>query len=134
MERVLFPRGRVCPDFRGTVMGLASAAHPTSPCTHTLGFTLGKWTCCIRGGLFSAINTVILCPLSKGMPAPSLSPIRWVVTLNSCKISLPSKGTRPLGTYRKEWGFPESSVGKNPPAMQETPVRFLGWEDPLEKG
>ena len=23
---------------------------------------------------------------------------------------------------------------KNPPAMQETPVRFLGWEDPLEKG
>ena len=23
---------------------------------------------------------------------------------------------------------------KNPPAMQETQVRFLGWEDPLEKG
>ena len=23
---------------------------------------------------------------------------------------------------------------KNPPAMQETPVRFLGLEDPLEKG
>ena len=23
---------------------------------------------------------------------------------------------------------------KNPPAMQETPVLFLGWEDPLEKG
>ena len=23
---------------------------------------------------------------------------------------------------------------KNPPAMQQTPVRFLGWEDPLEKG
>ena len=23
---------------------------------------------------------------------------------------------------------------KNPPAMQETPVRFLGSEDPLEKG
>ena len=23
---------------------------------------------------------------------------------------------------------------KNPPAMQETPVRFLGWTDPLEKG
>ena len=44
--------------------------------------------------------------------------------------------------------FPDSSVGifylmnrssliaqlvKNPPAMQETPVQFLGWEDPLEK-
>ena len=23
---------------------------------------------------------------------------------------------------------------KNPPAMQETPVHFLGWEDPLQKG
>ena len=23
---------------------------------------------------------------------------------------------------------------KNPPAMQETPVQFLGWEDPLEEG
>ena len=23
---------------------------------------------------------------------------------------------------------------KNPLAVQETPVRFLGWEDPLEKG
>ena len=23
---------------------------------------------------------------------------------------------------------------KNLPAMQETPIRFLGWEDPLEKG
>ena len=23
---------------------------------------------------------------------------------------------------------------KNLPAMQETPIQFLGWEDPLEKG
>ena len=23
---------------------------------------------------------------------------------------------------------------KNPPAMQESPVQFLGWKDPLEKG
>ena len=23
---------------------------------------------------------------------------------------------------------------KNPPAMQETLIQFLGWEDPLEKG
>ena len=22
---------------------------------------------------------------------------------------------------------------KNPPAMQETQIRFLGWEDPMEK-
>ena len=25
-------------------------------------------------------------------------------------------------------------ISKNPPAMQETPVWFLGWDDPLEKG
>ena len=33
-----------------------------------------------------------------------------------------------------ELGFPDSSLVKNPPAMQETPVQFLGWKDPLEKG
>ena len=30
-------------------------------------------------------------------------------------------------------GFPDSSVGKESTAMQETPVQFLGWEDSLEK-
>ena len=31
-------------------------------------------------------------------------------------------------------GFPGAQMVKNPPAVQETWVRFLGWEDPLEKG
>ena len=31
-------------------------------------------------------------------------------------------------------GFPGSSDGKNLPTMQETWVRSLGWEDPLEEG
>ena len=31
-----------------------------------------------------------------------------------------------------DW-FPAGSAMKNPPAMQETDVRSLGWEDPLEK-
>ena len=31
-------------------------------------------------------------------------------------------------------GFPMAQLVKNPPAMQETWVRYLGWEDPLEKG
>ena len=30
--------------------------------------------------------------------------------------------------------FPVAQLVKNPPAMQETPVRFLGREDPLEEG
>ena len=37
-------------------------------------------------------------------------------------------------TLNTDKGFPGSQLGKNPPAMQETPVRFLGQEDPLEKG
>ena len=31
-------------------------------------------------------------------------------------------------------GFPCGSVGKESPAMQETPVQFLGQEDLLEMG
>ena len=31
------------------------------------------------------------------------------------------------------WGFPGGSMVKKPPAMQETRVQFLDWEDPLEK-
>ena len=31
-------------------------------------------------------------------------------------------------------GFPGGSVVKNPPAMQETGIRSLGQEDPLEEG
>ena len=31
-------------------------------------------------------------------------------------------------------GFPGGSAVKNPPAMQETWVQYVGWEDPLGKG
>ena len=32
------------------------------------------------------------------------------------------------------WASLVAQLVKNPPAMWETPVQFLGWEDPLEKG
>ena len=32
------------------------------------------------------------------------------------------------------WASLVAQLVKNPPAMQETCVRSLGWEDPLEKG
>ena len=32
------------------------------------------------------------------------------------------------------WASLVAHLVKNPPAMQETLVQFLGWEDPLEKG
>ena len=31
-------------------------------------------------------------------------------------------------------GIPDSSVGKESACNAETPVQFLGWKDPLEKG
>ena len=36
--------------------------------------------------------------------------------------------------YIHIWTSWVAQLVKNLPAMQETPVRFLGWEDPLEKG
>ena len=33
-----------------------------------------------------------------------------------------------------QWASLVVQTVKNPPAMQETWVRFLGWEDPLEEG
>ena len=38
-----------------------------------------------------------------------------------------------LSPHRQRRGFPGGSVVKNPPAKQETQVRSLGQEDPLEK-
>ena len=35
---------------------------------------------------------------------------------------------------KDQWASLVAQLVKNPPAMQETPVRFLGWEAPLEKG
>ena len=32
-----------------------------------------------------------------------------------------------------DWPSLTAQLVKNPPAMQETPVQSLGWEDPLEK-
>ena len=46
----------------------------------------------------------------------------------------------PQGEHRFCEKLPETLTSliaqllKNPPARQETPVRLLGWEDPLEKG
>ena len=32
------------------------------------------------------------------------------------------------------WAFLVAQLAKNPPAIRETWVQFLGWEDPMEKG
>ena len=56
---------------------------------------------------------IFICPLSTGLKQFNLS--------KNNNTELNSKG------------FPGGSAVKNLPAMQETQVQFLGWEDPLEK-
>ena len=52
--------------------------------------------------------------------------------------SIPGLGRFPgegLGYPRQySWASLVAQLVKNPPAVQETPVQFLGQEDPLEKG
>ena len=51
------------------------------------------------------------------------------LALNSISCNPPS--IWPFSVY---WASLVAQLEKNLPAMQETWVRFLGWEDPLEKG
>ena len=39
-----------------------------------------------------------------------------------------------MGVVRLYWASLVAQLVENLPAMQEIPVRFLDWEDPLEKG
>ena len=47
---------------------------------------------------------------------------------------LPSQAVIVFSWSSKKWASLVAQLVKNLPAMQETPVQFLGWEDPLEKG
>ena len=62
----------------------------------------------------------------------------WVGTLGfqPARACLPLKRSSPLPVLRLYSSLFSliAQLIKNLPAMQETPVRFLGQEDPLEKG
>ena len=45
-----------------------------------------------------------------------------------------SAGERIGYSLQYSWDSFVVQLVKKPPAIQETPVPFLGWEDPLEKG
>ena len=47
---------------------------------------------------------------------------------------LPSHSSSRPQAFITRWSSLIAQLVKNPPAMQQTPVRFLGWEDPLEGG
>ena len=52
--------------------------------------------------------------------------------------SIPGSGISPGGgvghPFQYSWASLVAQMVKNPPAVRETWVRFLGWEDPLEEG
>ena len=86
------------------------------------------------------------------MPSKPLNPGQtWTVSIESrsdhpwsLRTCIPNKSPRdtmPLDaeshSENQYWMYRASlraHLVKNPPAMQETPVQFLGREDPLEKG
>ena len=47
---------------------------------------------------------------------------------------LPSQAVIVFSWSSKKWASLVAQLVKNLPAMQETPVQFLGWEDSLEEG
>ena len=65
---------------------------------------------------------------------------KYIQTDNFIIMSLPENcnfGTVNKHNYFLKGSFEASLIAqlaKNPPAIQETLVQFLGWEDPLEKG
>ena len=61
----------------------------------------------------------------------SIMTLQWTV---SCHLLLFSFWCSSyIRLIQKHWGFPGGSEVKRLPAIRETPVRSLGWEDPLEK-
>ena len=55
----------------------------------------------------------------------------WICIFISIEY-IPKSGI--AGSYGNSTGFPGGSGVKNPPAMQETRVQSLDWDNPLEKG
>ena len=58
----------------------------------------------------------------------------YVGTPNGVSQAVASAHFFPPPFYFSLWASLIAQLVKNPPAMQETWVQSLGWEDPLEKG
>jgi len=82
----------------------------------------------------------LLFPSPGGLLYPGMEPTSPVLQVGSLLAKPPGK---PLSYHNVmliitaktfPWAFPVAQTVKNLPTMQETQVRTLGWEDPLEKG
>ena len=60
-----------------------------------------------------------------GITSSDTSPRGWPLLPPEEELFLPSTAN--------VWASLIAQLVKNPPAMQDTLVQFLGWEDPLEK-
>ena len=49
-------------------------------------------------------------------------------------LSQHNVSNKTIGTCYHQWDPLIAQLVKNPPAMKETPIQFLGQKDPLEKG
>ena len=73
------------------------------------------------------------CPLPLLLSAHKAGHVQSFPTLNMSGMRRESwKAESLLGSL--PWASLVAQLVRNPPAVQETLVRFLGWEDPLEKG
>ena len=66
------------------------------------------------------------CPGYQGDPMADQDASSSVCVVNKVLIN--------TGYCCQVWDSPITQLVKNPPTMQETVVRFLGWKDLLEKG
>ena len=68
----------------------------------------------------------------------SCQQVFWVYLLRQILVSPSSHDAITAGldntwTVKIQWSSPMAQLVKDPPAMRETWIRSLGWEDPLEK-
>ena len=66
---------------------------------------------------------------------PLVVEMEWISPLTgSCKIPVKAFTGSELAYSRRKYGLPWRLSSKESAAMQETWIRSLGWEDPLEEG
>ena len=81
-------------------------------------------------------------PSPKDLPDPGIEPGSPALQADSLPAKLPGKppkpylatGRSPLPAILRITASLVAQLVKNPPAMRETWVQSLGWEDPLENG
>ena len=66
------------------------------------------------------------------LPVPTEC-LGWIAQLGKLNLNLLKNKGRRVSSINL-WASLVAQLVKNPPAMQETLVQFLGWENPREKG